>query len=358
MNASKDGVLHLGAVLVLLGFSAPLEAQRPGPDREEGEGRRAWRSAPSRYSRNHETVRRAFRELVAAARRSTVRLFDGDEQVVLGTIVDADGHIVTKASELPATGITCRLADGRSLPARITGIHEQNDLAMLQVPVERGDKALVPVAWAEGVGCKPGSWLATSGQGGLPLAIGVMSAKVHDRRDRRRNPDHAFLGVRTDPEEGQVRLTHVFSGTAAEAAGLRRDDVILEFGDAEIRSRQHFIGSIRQRKPGDKVRIKVRRDERELVLEATLGKDRFGPRSGQESLWGPLSDVRIGFTEVIQHDSVLKPDQCGGPLVNLDGRVVGINIARVGRVETLALTGRVVRSLLEDLKSGRLAPKR
>jgi S1-C subfamily serine protease len=41
-----------------------------------------------------------------------------------------------------------------------------------------------------------------------------------------------------------------------------------------------------------------------------------------------LSDVRIGFTEVIQHDSILRPNQCGGPLVNLDGEVVGINTAK------------------------------
>ena len=53
----------------------------------------------------------------------------------------------------------------------------------------------------------------------------------------------------------------------------------------------------------------------------------------------------------------MKPNQCGGPLVNLDGEVVGINISRVGRMETLALTGKVVRSMLEDLRSGKLARK-
>ena len=44
--------------------------------------------------------------------------------------------------------------------------------------------------------------------------------------------------------------------------------------------------------------------------------------------------------------------------MNLDGQVVGINISRVGRIETLALTGKAVRSMLEDLKSGTLAGKK
>ena len=45
---------------------------------------------------------------------------------------------------------------------------------------------------------------------------------------------------------------------------------------------------------------------------------------------------------ILQHDSVLKPSECGGPLVDLDGKVVGINIARAGRTETYAIPSEVV----------------
>ena len=41
----------------------------------------------------------------------------------------------------------------------------------------------------------------------------------------------------------------------------------------------------------------------------------------------------------MQHDSPLMPEQCGGPLVNLRGEVVGLNIARAGRTASYALTG-------------------
>jgi serine protease Do len=240
------------------------------------------------------------------------------------------------AARLPDGEITCQLPDGRKLPARITGVHDKNDLAMLAVDA----KDLTPLAWSEGTGCKPGSWLATPGPGDVPISIGVMSAQVHARPDRR-DPNRGYLGVQTEQWRDAVRLRQVMPGTAAEA------------------SRQQFSSSIGRRKPGDKIKLKVRRRGEELIIEATLRKndDRRGPISNQEQLWGQLSDVRIGFTAVIQHDSILKPNQCGGPLVNLDGEVVGINISRVGRIETLALTGKAVRKMLADLKSGKLAPK-
>ena len=58
-----------------------------------------------------------------------------------------------------------------------------------------------------------------------------------------------------------------------------------------------------------------------------------------------------GFDEVIEHDTVLEPRQCGGPLVNLDGRAIGLNIARASRVATYALPASLARQILAKLKS-------
>jgi serine protease Do len=53
---------------------------------------------------------------------------------------------------------------------------------------------------------------------------------------------------------------------------------------------------------------------------------------------------------------VIRPSDCGGPLVDLDGKVLGINIARAGRVETWALPGDVIQPILKDLKAGKHSP--
>jgi serine protease Do len=47
---------------------------------------------------------------------------------------------------------------------------------------------------------------------------------------------------------------------------------------------------------------------------------------------------------------VLRPWLCGGPLVNLDGKAIGLNIARAGRVTTYALPARLVKRILDNLK--------
>jgi S1-C subfamily serine protease len=64
---------------------------------------------------------------------------------------------------------------------------------------------------------------------------------------------------------------------------------------------------------------------------------------------GPISARATGFNRVFMHDSVIIPNQCGGPLVNLDGRAVGINIARAGRVSTYALPADTVQSVVKGL---------
>jgi serine protease Do len=72
---------------------------------------------------------------------------------------------------------------------------------------------------------------------------------------------------------------------------------------------------------------------------------------------GPLSERRNGFPTILQHDAVLRPSDCGGPLVDLDGKVIGINIARAGRTESYAAPAEALLPLMYDLMSGKHAPK-
>ena len=107
-------------------------------------------------------------------------------------------------------------------------------------------------------------------------------------------------------------------------------------------------------RPRDKVEVKIWRGEEELKMLVTLGsKADFDRGSFQNAMGGDLSGRRTGFPMVIQHDTVIRPTDCGGPLVDLDGRVLGINIARAGRVETWALPGDVAMKVFKDLRAAK-----
>jgi serine protease Do len=49
----------------------------------------------------------------------------------------------------------------------------------------------------------------------------------------------------------------------------------------------------------------------------------------QNRMGSTLSVRRQGFPVILQHDMVIKPTDCGGPVVNLDGKVIGVNSAIV-----------------------------
>jgi serine protease Do len=72
----------------------------------------------------------------------------------------------------------------------------------------------------------------------------------------------------------------------------------------------------------------------------------------QNQLGGALSNRRDDFPLVFQHDAVLKPQDCGGCVVNLDGKAVGLNIARAGRTETYAIPTESVLEILNKLRGG------
>jgi serine protease Do len=72
-----------------------------------------------------------------------------------------------------------------------------------------------------------------------------------------------------------------------------------------------------------------------------------------DQMGGELSDNRAGYPSALQTDLTLEPSECGGPVVNLDGKAIGVNIARGGRVKSYAVPAKDLRALLGDVKSGK-----
>ena len=74
-----------------------------------------------------------------------------------------------------------------------------------------------------------------------------------------RQPKRPALGIRVDRESDTARITKVHAGGAAEEAGIHEGDIVVEFDGVEVQDAQMLIDLIKQRHPGDRIVIRVRR---------------------------------------------------------------------------------------------------
>jgi serine protease Do len=319
----------LVAAILLLGLAFPAQAQ-------------------TEFLRSNPKFIDAFRDVVKSHAQTTVRVQCNGKDTCIGTIVGADGWILTKAHDLQGK-IVCKLHDGQTFEARIVGVHEPHDLAMLRINA----RLLNVVEFSHSNNVQPGSWVASVGTGKDPAAIGVVSVST-------RKINEAYLGVQIESTPQGIVVQAILKNSAAWKAGLYSKDIVLSVNGQRLDDADHMQQIMAELKPGDPIALRIRRNGKEQELRATLqSREQAGDfRSEfQNRLGSELSNRRSGYSVILQHDSVLKPSDCGGPLVDLKGRVVGINISRAGRVETWAIPAEIVQSLLDELKSGRLAPK-
>jgi serine protease Do len=319
---------------------------------------------PTRFSRGGDVlprerfgqgraVRSAFNEIMTAARVSTVRVKCASDDVALGVIVGADGWIATKASALAAPDkIVCELSDHREMPARLVSSDPACDLALLRV--EATD--LKPVAW-HSAESHAGNWLASPGLTGDPVAIGVVSVAP---RPIARSP--GVLGILIDDREEGPAVRQVMPSSGAAAAGIKEGDRVTHIATEAVHTMAQLQAAVRKHRVGDIVQVAILRNDEEMEFTVRLGmpEDSFveprgagpgnrdgSPGAGAMSWRGAVSNRRDDFPAAIQHDSVLRPNDCGGPLADAAGHVIGINIARADRTASYALPSATVRPLIE-----------
>ncbi len=89
-------------------------------------------------------------------------------------------------------------------------------------------------------------------------------------------PSFGSMPAYPNPAKDGVLLEVVMEGSAADKAGVKSGDVLLELGDAKTVDLDAFQAALTAHQPGDKVKVKVRRGDKIIEAEATLGRRR-GP---------------------------------------------------------------------------------
>ena len=289
----------------------------------------------------------AIKPAIATAAKSTVRVWSGSRRLAYGTVVGDGRKILTKWSEVARARGDLRVDAGdESRAVKLAGVYQDEDLVLLEIE----GKPLTPVSWSFEVP-KLGGFLAAPQPDGRLAAFGVVSVLSRNLRDT----DLAYLGVVGEAGfTGQgVEIKDVDEKSGAHAAGLKPGNVILKVGERPISGLLELKNALIGVTPGAKVSLLVKADGGENKIEVTLGNRPQLPQYANgrlekmERMGGQVSQVRDSFTQVIQTDMRPKPNQVGGPVVDLQGRVLGITMARADRTRSFVMPAAAVVDLLK-----------
>jgi serine protease Do len=302
------------------------------------------------HQRTHYRTLRAFRESIGDTWKSTVQILVRNRQVALGAVVHPDGWIVSKSSEVPDQ-FDVKLADGTKAVGAVRIRRTDMDLALIKIerdgllPIELKTNREVPI----------GGWLISTDIRPSALSIGVVG--VANRNVR---PEKPVLGVRLEltPDRTQgAMVASIVDGGGADRAGIEIGDIIQTVDGKSYSKRDDVLDKLRSLQAGQFVELGILRDERLIKITAQmmdLANSLFD--STEMEVNGHISARATGFQNVIQHDTVLQPHQCGGPIVDVEGNVVGLNIARNGRVASLAFHSRSLEPTIRDMLSSAGGP--
>ncbi len=282
---------------------------------------------------------------------SIVSFWKDERNVAFGVVVQEGGYVITKASEVQNRApVTC-LVSGRELPATIIRIDRENDIALVKIETE----GLQPIVWTSGISqhfaeTRPGSFVLTPGDDNSILAVGTYSVRPRSTA----GGEQAFLGVTPEGVPTGVRISEVSPGEASYEAGLSNGDIIIELGGRTITDVDDLVTSIRRHRPGDIVNIRYLRDGVPRSARAVLaGRNMPAPQAAHFKMMNRLGAIlsrrNDNFSFVFQHDTPLFPEQCGGPILDLKGNVIGLNIARQGRAASLAIPAKEMQAIVDDL---------
>ena len=291
---------------------------------------------------------------IQQVRRSVVQIKDGPNSIAAGLIITADGLAITKASlvarrpEWP-----CRLfyvEDKAIVKGRVVATSPEYDLALMKLDLRQWFVA----PWSEN---RPAvGTIVASPLGVRPLQFSVVGAEESE--------EPAIVGVRpqiplsVERTEQGPPVVRQFEWDTAEFDSYREllqsGDVITSLNGTPTPTTEVFWLTYNRmyRAPGsfhgDWIRVGLRRNAENFTVHIP----KIHSANAGDLTWhsNPLSLRREAFPAVISHDGRIRPEQCGGPLVDLDGSVIGLNIARTDPTRTLAIPADVLQKIIADLR--------
>lgn len=304
------------------------------------------------------TFNKALEPILTDAAKSTVVVWGKDREVralAYGTVIGDGSQILSKWSEIEPFSDLLYVTSGAGVEAKVevAGVFTDEDLVLLEVkaPGQVKDK-LVPAVFDTTAPLPLGRFLTAPQPSGKPAAFGVVAVLERNLRET----DQAHLGIIADPEfrgEG-VRIANVQPEYGAAEAGLQSGDVIMKVDDRAISGLQELKNALTNKHPGGKVKIllesagKERSTDVKLSNRPLLGQFSGGQLNQMEIMGGDVNRIRAGFSRVVQSDMQIRSNRIGGPVADLQGKIVGVTMARADRTRTYIMGSSAVLDVLKS----------
>ncbi|MGC6582461.1 MAG: S1C family serine protease, partial [Akkermansiaceae bacterium] len=295
-------------------------------------------SLPSEQRKNSKLIQAALEPVRVALQKSSAVFYNDEDRrpFIYGTVVGADGLILTKASELEEVeNFSVRVNEENFREAQIIATDETWDLALVKVDA----RDLIPVTWAPSSDLAHGTWVVSNGattrRYRRPRA-GMISANKREILGLH----SAVLGVGLKNGKGGVEITAITKNSGAERAELKKGDLVVEADGRSVEEVDELKSVLKKRGIGETLMLKIQRGDDVLELEVEMmarHKLYGGVQNRNDSMSGEFSPRRTGFPMVLQHEITLSRRSVGGPLLDFEGRCVGMNIAMANRVENYAI---------------------
>jgi len=290
-------------------------------------------------------VQQAFGQTQGIAQKATVKLLRNEKVIAHGTVIHPRGFVLSKASA--CIGARYLLTNsGIRLPVKAKKRDEVCDLVLLEAI--GGGHEWPTLHWDDKNDSTDARWAISASPELDEIRLGLFGGKA-----RPIGREGGVMGVVLSDDnqsEKGILVLEVIPQSAADRAGLKINDRILKIDHRSVRSKQQVNHMMQKKDPGDLLLLHIIRLDEAIELRVTLGHRSvtFDLFNRNLLMSGPTSKRKDNFPRILQHDIPLHRNNMGGPVFNLEGQCVGINIARVDRVTNFALPHTVLEPILRD----------
>lgn len=305
-------------------------------------------SLESIYRTTGTAVVAVFETQRAVLQTSSAVILEGRKETGYGVVISADGYILTKASEIMEVKAPAVTVDQVRYPeVKIVAVDPAWDVALLKIEAA----GLIPVVYAPTSDVPQGTWVVENGSTSRTkrrLMAGIVSAQTREIPAS----GGAALGVVLNIQSKALEIEEVNEESGAKEAGLQKGDVLLEIEGKPVKKIEEIAEALKDRKAGTTVKITYRRGKDKKTAEVRLaakGEMFTDQMNRNDMMSGKFSKRRSGFPRVMQHDILSDSTIVGGPLLDLEGRCLGMNIAHANRAENFSIPVEDLKALAERL---------